>query len=230
MKADRAVTRVQVQPAPGGPGASPARPSTAVLWTVSLWRLTLAGSAWTGFVLGMTRGDRWAWPNLFFWSQFSTLLVALTATGSLLAPLLSGGRLERPAGYLRGAATTYAAVTLVVFPVLLSGTYRDLDGQLMHLVVPILAIVDWLLMGRNQSGVRWFGPLLWLIVPLCYLPVYVLRSSATRPLYGFLDPRAGDFATWVAILLSVSLATGCLLWAAAQMRARLLASSGRSRW
>lgn len=206
------------------------RPSTGVLAAVSGWRCVLAAVAWTGFVAGMTRGGQWRWPNLYFWSQFSTLTVALVATGSLLKPLFSGGRLERGAGYLRGAATTYTTITLVVFPLLLSGTYRDLDGRLMHLVVPVLAIVDWLVVGRNQAGVRWFGPLLWLIVPLLYLPVYIARSNRTRPLYGFLDPRAGDFVTWVLILLAAFLVTGHLYRGLARARVRLVPAARGAAW
>lgn len=214
------------------PAAPPrsARPSAAVLVVVSLWRLLVATTAWAGFVLGMTRGGQWRWPDLYFWSQFSTLTVALVATGSLVSPLFSGGRLERRAGYLRGAATTYTTITLVVFPLLLSGTYRDLDGQLMHLVVPVLAIVDWLVVGRNQAGVRWFGPLLWLIVPLLYLPAYVVRSNRTRPLYGFLDPRAGDFVTWVLILLTAFLLTGYLYRGLTRVRARLIPAARGAAW
>ena len=204
------------------PGTLAGRWSPAALTTVTLWRLILAGTAWTGFVLGMTRGDVWRWPNLGYWSQFSTLLVALTATGSLVAPLLTHRRTEPPHGYLRGAATTYTTLTLVVFPLLLSGTYDDLDGQLMHLVVPVLAIADWVVVGRNQAGVRWFGPLLWLIVPLLYLPVYVVRSNASRPLYGFLDPARGDFTGWVATLLAAVLVIGYLYWAVGRARAALV--------
>jgi hypothetical protein len=216
MDRDSGGTEPTAGHAPDGRWSPPALP------VVSVWRLVLAGTAWTGFVLGMTRGDVWRWPNLAFWSQFSTLLVALAATGSLLTPLVARGRPERPHGCLRGAATTYTTLTLVVFPLLLSGTYDDLDGQLMHLVVPVLAIVDWLVVGRNQAGVRWFGPLLRLIVPLIHLPVYVLRSNATRPLYGFLDPGRGDFAGWVLVLLAAVLAIGYLYWAIGRARAAIV--------
>lgn len=201
---------------------SAGRWSPAALMTVTVWRLVLAGTAWSGFVLGMTRGDIWRWPNLAYWSQFSTLLVALTATGSLLVPLISRRRAERPHGYLRGAATTYTTLTLVVFPLLLSGTYDDLDGQLMHLVVPVMAITDWVVVGRNQAGVRWFGPFLWLIMPLLYLPVYVVRSNAFRPLYGFLDPARGDFTGWVATLLAAVVVIGYLFWAVGRARTVLV--------
>ncbi|WP_111765597.1 Pr6Pr family membrane protein [Nakamurella deserti] len=205
-----------------GTVVSAGRWSPPALAVVTGWRIVLAGAAWAGFVLGMTRGDVWRWPNLAYWSQFSTLLVALTATGSLVAPLVVRGRSEWPRGSLRGAATTYTTLTLVVFPLLLSGTYDDLDGQLMHLVVPVLAILDWVLVGRNQAGVRWFGPLLWLIVPLLYLPVYVVRSNASRPLYGFLDPARGDFTGWVLILLAAVLLIGHLYWAVGRARAALV--------
>ncbi len=214
MDTSRATTTA---PAPTSGRWSPG--ATAV---VVLWRLFLAGTAWTGFVLGMTRGGRWHWPNLAYWSQFSTLLVAVTATGSLVVTLLSRERPERPAGYLRGAAVTYTTLTLVVFPLLLSGTYDDLDGQLRHLAGPVRASLDWLLVGRNQATVRWYAPLVWLVVPLLYLPVYVWRSTASRPLYGFLDPGRGDFVSWVLILLAAVLVIGALYCAVGRARAALV--------
>lgn len=203
-----------------GPEARRARPGP--LAAVTVWRLILAAVAWWGLYLGLTRGDQWRVVNLHYWSQFSTLTVALAATGSLLSPLWFRGALEGRRGFLRGAAVTYTTITLILFPLLLSGTYRNLDGQLMHLAVPILAIADWLVVGRNQGRVAWFVPLLWLVVPLGYLPFYIARSNEVGALYKFLDPSEPGFVRWVVVLLVAFLIAGYLVWGVGRLRAALL--------
>ncbi len=203
-------------------------PSQRSIWPVTAWRLIFAGVAWWAWIWGMSRNaTEWVWTGMYYFSQFSTLLVALTATGSLLVPLWSGGRLERGRGVLRGATTTYATITLVVFATLLHGSYRNLDSQLLHIAVPVLALVDWIFVGRNQERIRWYVPLLWLAVPLLYLPFYVHRSNETRPLYGFLDPQRDDFSTWVVVLLAAFLLTGWALLVVGQVPAIIRERSTR---
>jgi hypothetical protein len=61
---------------------------------------------------------------------------------------------------------------------------------LLHIVVPALATVDWLVVGRGQRSVRWWQPLVWLIYPAAYvvLALVVLNSAGRRAPYYFLDP------------------------------------------
>jgi hypothetical protein len=197
-------------------------PATRVATTV--WRVLFAAIAWWALYLGLTRGNKWNIVNLHYWSQFSTLTVALAATGSLLAPLWLRDRFEPREGFLRGAATTYTTITLVLFPILLSGTYRNLDGQLMHLAVPILCVADWLFVGRNQQRVRWFWPVAWLAIPLAYLPFYIQRSNEAGALYKFLDPSKSGFVTMVFVLLGAFLIAGIVVWGAGRLRGVIVES------
>ena len=194
---------------------------------VSGWRLVFAGVAWWAIYTGMTPDGALRWTNLFSWSQLSTLTVALTATGSLLWPLFNGGRLEPRWGILRGATTTYIVGTLVLFPLLIGGGYDSRASQLMHLVTPLLAICDWLFVGRNQNRLPVWAPFAWLVVPVLYLPAYIYRSTTARPPYGFLDPARDNFATWVAVLIAAFLALGLLVWAVGRARGALLAAATR---
>jgi hypothetical protein len=202
-------------------------PSTTVLALVTVWRLAFAGVAWWAIYTGMTPNGSWRWTNLYSWSQVSTLAVALTATGSLLWPVLVRGALEPRRGLLRGASTTYTVGTLILFPLLLGGDYESRASLLMHLVVPLLAIGDWLFVGRNQGRLRWWAPVAWLVVPLLYLPAYMYRSGVARPPYTFLDPAKGDFVTWVFVLVGAFLALGLVVWAVGRARGALLTAAAR---
>lgn len=157
---------------------------------------------------------------LRYFSQISTLIVAVVATGSVLSPLWR----HQPAraGLFRGAAATYGGLTMIVFPTLLGGDYSEPYSLMEHLVVPLLALVDAVVVGRSPRRPGWWWPFAWLVVPLAYLPLYVVASAQTGPLYDFLVPGASDFGVWVAILLVGLLVIGYLIWALALVRRRLL--------
>ena len=63
---------------------------------------------------------------------------------------------------------------------------------LLHIVVPVLVIVDWLVVGRSRRHVRWWQPLVWLIYPAAYVVValLVLNRAGRRAPYYFLDPES----------------------------------------
>lgn len=165
----------------------------------------LAGIGWAAAMVdaGHFHGGDWV-----YFSQLSDLAVGLVATASVV----SGGRGERLLTVLRGAVTSYTLVTLIIYATLLGGDYAGVASSLEHLTVPILALAGWLVFGRLRP--RWFWPLLWLVPPVVYLPVYIQASTQRgAPLYDFFDPAAPDFGVWVAILLAVFLAVQWVVWA-----------------
>lgn len=195
--------------------------SVGPLIFVSGWRLVLAGAAFFGFGSAMT-GDfsgRWYWPNLYYFSQLGSLLVGLTALGALLSPLWNRGALgnrgalEGRRGFLRGAGTTTVLLIMIVFGTLLDGGYASNGSRFEHLIVPIMAVVDWLFAGRNNARLAAWWPVAWLAIPVAYLPAYLAGSNTFgHPLYPFLDPEAGDFYFWMAAMLAGYLALGYLVW------------------
>lgn len=187
---------------------------------ISCWRLALAGAAWFGFLSAMTNDfERLIWRNLNYFSQIGSLLVGITAVGALLSPLWNAGAIEGRRGFLRGASTTYALLILLVYPTLLREGYASNASKFEHLIVPIMALVDWIVVGRNSSRLRAWWPLGWLLIPLIYLPVYIGASHQRgRPLYGFLDPDAGDFWLWAVALLVGFLLIGYLVLAVGRLR------------
>ena len=189
------------------------------------FRVLLAALAWWGLFAALG-GDL---AQLKYFSQVTTLTVALTATVSVVA-LSAALDVTSPGwatalAWCRGGATTYAVVTAVIYQTLLSGDLSATSSLLEHAVVPALAVIDWVAFGPGLIGRRqaWWVPLTWLLLPIGYLAIYSgVRDRNGRPLYPFLDPGAGGrFWTWVGIMLLVFAATGFLVWAVGRLRSRL---------
>jgi len=199
------------------------------------WRVVIAALAWWGLLAALD-GDI---TGLKYWSQVSTLVVALTATAWTLTFAVRSPRWARFLSYCRGASTTYAIITAVIYQTLLSGFLESTSSLLEHAVVPALAVLDWVLVGPGLAGRPtadaavtrivhpWWVPLTFLILPTCYLGVYVKsRNGSGRPLSGFLNPAGDDFGLWVFLLVLVFLAVGYLVWGIG--RARSMPSRGRT--
>ena len=119
---------------------------------------------------------------------------------------------------VRGAVVLYVLIAGVIWNLFL--TERSMGytpaNVLLHLVVPLLAMTDWLLVGRGQAQVRWWQPLVWLAYPAAYLALAlaVLNNAGRRAPYYFLDPDAIGTATVVAnvcVLAGGALALGYTL-------------------
>jgi hypothetical protein len=134
-----------------------------------------------------------------FFSYF-TNLANLFAAGVLLrgATLSWAGREPAPTDQrLRGMAVVYMTVVGVVFSILLRnvdlGALRPWINVLLHYVMPVGVVADWLLRpGRTLGDARD-----WLLVPafpLLYV-IYVLVRGAIGGWYPypFLDPRLGGY-------------------------------------
>ena len=186
---------------------------------VVAWRAVIAGLAWWGLFAAL-HGEI---TQLRYFSQVTTLTVALTASASVLGFAVRSTRWGRALAWCRGASTTYAIVTAVIYQVLLSGNLDATSSLLEHAVVPALAVIDWVAFGSGRVRQLWWTSLSWLILPIGYLAVYYnLRDSSGEPLYPFLDPGAANFWTWVGIMIGVFIAVGAVVWSVG-----LLRSAGR---
>lgn len=179
-------------PPPTGLGASrvpaaPARrPSRGVLLGVSIWRLVIVGSALYGF------SDATGWTeNLEGLSQQASLLTGAVYTGLLLYPAFTGGLRHEPRSpWLRGATAVLLLLVAGTFFGIMGGDLDYLPFE--HIYTPLLVLVDWLAVGRNQAATRWWHPLTWIAFPLAYL-VFFLGAGVYHSLYEFLDPaRTGS--------------------------------------
>jgi hypothetical protein len=179
------------------------------------WRVLIAGLAWWG-LLDALNGDL---GQLRYFSQVTTLTVALTATASVVTFTVTTPGWAQALAWCRGASTTYAIVTAVIYQVLLSGNLDSTSSLLEHAVVPALAVIDWVVFGPGRVGQRWWIALTWLVLPVCYLGVYYnVRKPSGEPLYPFLNPDAASFWRWVAIMLAVFIVVGFIVWFIGRLR------------
>jgi hypothetical protein len=163
------------------------------------------------------------WRLITFTYQ-ANLLAAAYYAWTLLDP-----RADRRAG-LRGAVVLYVVVAGVIWNLYLvdkSAGYTPAN-ILLHAVVPTLALADWVLVGRSQSQVRWWQPLVWLAYPAVYLglAVLVLNNFGRRAPYYFLDADSvGAAAVVVNVLVLaagfVALGYGLSLIGRAAVKVRL---------
>ena len=113
---------------------------------------------------------------------------------------------------LRGAVVLYVIIAGVVWNLLLTGHSMGYTAAnfLLHVVVPVLALSDWLLVGRGQGRVQWWHPLAWLVYPATYvvLAVVVLNEVGRRAPYYFLDPGSVGV---VAVVVNICVLGGCVL-------------------
>jgi hypothetical protein len=78
----------------------------------------------------------------------------------------------------------YVVVAAVIWNLFLTGHSIGYTpaNVLLHLVVPALALTDWLLVGRSDEWVRWWQPIVWLAFPGAYaaLALAVLNNAGRR--------------------------------------------------
>ncbi|MBW0103145.1 Pr6Pr family membrane protein [Pseudonocardia sp. KRD-291] len=125
------------------------------------------------------------WRLTTFTYQVNVLAAAFYAWS-----LVSSRADTRPG--LRGAVVLYVVVAGLVWNVFLTDQSMGYTpaNVLLHVVMPVLAMGDWLLVGRSQGDVRWWQPIAWLAYPVAYLglALAVLNEAGRRAPYYFLDP------------------------------------------
>lgn len=194
---------------PRQPPRPPVRP--VVLVGVSLWRLAIIGCALYGF------SDATGWSaNFEGLSQQASLATAIIYTGLLLYPVFTGGRQHEPKSpWLRGATTVLLLLVAGTFFGIMGGDFDYLPFE--HVYTPLIVLVDWLFVGRNQVAAKWWHPLTWIAFPLAYL-VYFLAGGIYESLYSFLDPDGAEFAGMVGGLLVGVIVIGYLLYGAGKLK------------
>ncbi|AIY43043.1 Integral membrane protein [Collimonas arenae] len=139
---------------------------------------------------GMTYGEA-VWRMFGYLTILTNVLVAVVCTVLLLKPDSAPGQyFSRPG--VQTAVTLYIIIVGLGYNVLLrnhapfTGLHR-LSDESLHTVVPLMYLLYWLLY-VPKSGLQAKDSLLWLIYPLAYFAVAMLRggSSGFYP-YPFLN-------------------------------------------
>jgi hypothetical protein len=151
-------------------------------------------------------------------------LITFTYQANVLAAAfylwtLAAPRVDARVG-LRGAVVLYVVIAGAIWNLFLTGYSMGYTPAniLLHVVVPVLALSDWLLVGRGTGQVRWWQPVAWLVYPAAYvvLALVVLNEAGRRAPYYFLDPDSVGMGTVVAnvcVLAACVLAVGYALLA-----------------
>lgn len=166
--------------------------------------------------------------NFFsFFTIDSNVLAAVTAGIGVVVLLRSGSREPSWFTTLRLAAVTYMTVTLVVYNLLLRGIELPQgqtvgwSNEILHVVAPLLVIVDWLFApGRNR--LEWSRiwvvvvfPIVWTAYTLIRGPFAIdaLTGNPWYP-YPFMNPETSANG-YLSVAFYVLLITGIFLATAA---------------
>jgi hypothetical protein len=135
------------------------------------------------------------------------------------------GRRQRPLAWLvRGCATTYIAVVGIVYNTLLAGLPGGMSlewaNTQLHVVLPIYAVLDWVLIGDR-------GPLPWkrlgvvTVYPIVWVLIVLVRGASDGWVpYPFLDPVTGygTIATYCVSIAASTVIVAAVIWALSRWR------------
>jgi hypothetical protein len=197
---------------------TPPTPTDRAVLRVSIRATIVLAVAMAMLAVEFTSRSGVGWRLVTFTYQ-ANILAAVYYAWTLFSP-----RADARTG-LRGAVVLYVVVAGVVWNLLLTGRSMGYTPAnfLLHVVVPILAVADWMLIGRGASSPKWWQPFVWLAYPTVYLglALVVLNRMGRRAPYYFLDPGSVGLvavAVNVALLAAGFLGLGYLLLAVARPR------------
>ncbi|WP_144763455.1 Pr6Pr family membrane protein [Curtobacterium sp. 9128] len=141
-------------------------------------------------------------PGVVFWNFFGyfTIQSNIIIAAAFALALVAAARRQREgvgASVFRGAATVYIATTGIVYNTLLveaalgNSFTVPWSNDLLHKVIPVYAVLDWLLFSDRARlrtrHVWWF-----LLYPAVWLVVVLVRGATDGWVpYPFLDPGLG---------------------------------------
>jgi hypothetical protein len=122
--------------------------------------------------------------------------------------------------FVRSAVAAYIVMVGIIYETMLSPieplqNVQSFTNIAMHYLMPLGYLVFWLTCVR-KAGLRWYDPLLWLIYPLFYLGLVLVRGkmSGFYP-YPFLDAKtlgyAGVAANTAGLLVVCAAVGMCLV-------------------
>ncbi|MBC7725102.1 MAG: Pr6Pr family membrane protein [Burkholderiaceae bacterium] len=168
----------------------------------------------------------------FFTMQSNILAAVIFLTAAIWG--LTGR--ERSAGLelARGCATAYMIIVGLVYNLLLAGLPGGVDlpwaNNVLHIVIPIYAAVDWLFFA-DRSALPWNRFWVVVVYPMVWVVVVLIRGATDGWVpYPFLDPATGYGAVALyAVGIAVGIAAfGALVWAVSRVRILDPGSDGRA--
>jgi hypothetical protein len=126
---------------------------------------------------------------------------------------------------LRGVATAYLIVVAVIYNVLVPGTGSAPAwvSAVLHLAVPALAVLDWLIVA-DRRALPWRQVWAVLAYPAVWLVVVLIRGATDGWVpYGFLLPEngPGSLVLHIAGLIGAVMVAAALVWWGSRLSAPL---------
>jgi len=147
------------------------------------------------------------------------------------------GRWTPALPYARAAVTVYIVIVGIVYGTLLAplaeagGVPVPWANSVLHVVAPIAAAADWLLVG-DRPPLRWRAIWTLLPYPVLWVAVVLVRGATDGWVpYPFLAPDSGygSVAIYCAAIFAIALALGALVWWISRWRGPRPAVSGSRR-
>jgi hypothetical protein len=159
-----------------------------------------------------------------FFSYFTVEANTLAVLSLVLSSLaLASGHRSWGLDFYRGAVTLYMTTTILIFIVLLSGypsaelTAVPWDNTVLHYIMPIVIIVDWLIASRI-TPLAFSRALLWLVFPLGYLAYSLVRGPFAHwyP-YPFMDPSTHGYLGVAITSVVIAVVIAAITWVIASV-------------
>lgn len=183
----------------------PVTPSPPTFLRTALRLAIIACVVTALLVVELTSQRGVAWRLITFTYQ-ANLLAAAYYLWTLVSP-----RADARVG-VRGAVVLYVTMAGVIWNLFLTEHSMGYTpaNLLLHVAVPVLALIDWVLVSRSVTPVAWWQPVAWLAYPAAYLAMalLVLNHAGRRAPYYFLDPGSVGAAS---VALNVGALAACVL-------------------
>ena len=150
----------------------------------------------------------------FFTMQSNIILVVVLLIAAAVS--LSGKSQSEGVMLARGCATTYIAITGVVYSVLLAGQEGGVTlawaNTALHVILPLYAALDWVLFS-DRSPLPWNKLWVALVYPVVWIIVVLIRGATDGWVpYPFLNPAQGY---GVVALYALAIAVAAVVFAVA---------------
>ncbi len=154
----------------------------------------------------------------YFTVEANTLAVLSLVLGAFAAATGMTGVAGQVLNFYRGAVALYMTTVILIFIVLLSGypssdlTAVAWDNTVLHYIMPIVIIVDWLL-PRASRRVAYRSAISWLAFPMAYLAYSLIRGHFVHwyP-YPFMNPHHNGYLALVITSLVIAVVLAAITW------------------
>ena len=158
----------------------------------------------------------------YFTMQSNIILVVVLLIAAAVS--LSGKSQSEGVMLARGCATTYIAITGVVYSVLLAGQEGGVTlawaNTALHVILPLYAALDWVIFS-DRSPLPWNKLWVALIYPVVWVIVVLIRGATDGWVpYPFLNPAQGYgvVALYALAIAVAAVVFAVVIWAVSRIR------------